>query len=102
MATQIVFNYESMTSAANQIRELAQSYKSAAGKFETDFTNSINGWEGDSHDKMLTFISGPVMDYMGTTVPNLMEALAKLLDENAAQMRKADEEIANNIPQSLG
>jgi len=103
MAAEIRFNYNEMRSAATKIRDLAQNgYKAAATAFESDFNGAIANWEGESHDKMVTFISGPVMDYMGTTVPSLLEALAQLLEDNAAQMEKADQEIADNIPQSLG
>lgn len=98
----IVFRYPEMRAAASNIRGQGQSFKSAAQKFESDFTSAISNWEGDSREKLQSFINGAVMEYIGTTIPNLMESLASLLEANADQMEKADAEIAANIPQSLG
>ena len=98
----IVFNYEKMRETANTIRDIATRYQSAASTLESDFTNAVSSWEGESHDKMVQFISGAVMEYTRETVPKLLNALAELLDENANQMEKADADIGASIPQSLG
>ena len=63
--------------------------------------DAIAGWEGASRDKMSAFITGPVNEYMGTTVPGIVTALAELLKANADQMEQADQQIADNIPASL-
>lgn len=97
----IVFKYEEMRSAVSSIADIAQRYKSASEKFQSDFTAAVAGWEGTSKDKMLSFITGPVNDYMGTTVPDLVNGLSELLAANADQMEKADQQIADNIPTSL-
>ena len=73
-------------------------YKNAASTFSTDFTTAIAGWEGTSKDKMSTFISGTVNTYISETIPDLLNALAELLDANADQMESADEQLAENIP----
>lgn len=98
----IVFKYVEMESAANQIEELAGRYSAAADTFEGDFTGAITQWEGATKDKMTTFISGPVKEYMGVTVPKLLNSLAQLLKDNAKQMQSADDQIAANIPNTLG
>ncbi|MBE6717553.1 MAG: hypothetical protein E7573_11620 [Ruminococcaceae bacterium] len=98
----IVFRYVEMRQAAQDIRDIADRYKSAAETFEADFAGAVANWEGESKDKMLQFISGPVMDYTAKTVPSLVEALAELLDANADQMESADRQIAENIPTTLG
>ncbi len=98
----IVFKYEGMESAATQIDELAGKYASAANTFETDFIGATAQWEGASKEKMNAFISGPVKEYMGTTVPKLLNSLAELLRANATQMQNADQQIADNIPNTLG
>lgn len=98
----IVFKYTEMEQAAGQIDELANQYKGAADTFETDFIAAIGGWEGMSQEKMQAFISGPVKEYMGVTVPKLLNSLADLLRANATQMQNADQQIADNIPTSLG
>lgn len=98
----ITFKYAEMETAAKQIDELATRYASAASTFETDFISSISQWEGASHDKMKMFISGPVKSYMGDTIPKLLSSLAQLLRANAEQMQSADQQIADNIPTTLG
>ena len=98
----IVFKYDEMNTAASQINDLASKYKSAADTFENDFLSAISGWEGDSKDKMSSFISTPVKEYMATTVPKLLTSLADLLQSNISQMQKADQQLADNIPTTLG
>ena len=97
----IVFKYDEMNAAVTQIKDLASQYKSAADTFESDFLSAVSGWEGDSKDKMSSFISGPVKDYMATTVPKLLGALADLLQSNISQMQKADQQLAESIPTTL-
>ena len=94
----IVFKYDEMNTAVTQIKDLASQYRSAAGTFESDFLSAIGSWE----DKMSSFISGPVKEYMDTTVPKLLESLADLLQSNISQTQKADQQIAENIPATLG
>ncbi len=98
----ILFRYPEMTKAAEEITGIATRYKTEAEKFEESFLSAINGWEGDSRDAMQKFISGPVMEYLRDTVPQLLEALSQLLDENATQMKSADTGIAEKIPETLG
>ena len=93
----IVFKYDEMNAAVTQIKDLASQYKSAAGTFESDFLSAIGSWEGDSKDKMSS-----LKEYMDTTVPKLLESLANLLQSNISQMQKADQQIAENIPATLG
>lgn len=98
----IVFKYEEMRSAVEEIKNIAGRYKTAASTLESDFTGAITAWEGASKDKMQQFISGPVMEYTRDTVPKLLESLASLLTANIDQMEKADAQIAENIPTTLG
>ena len=98
----IVFRYVEMRQAAEDIRSIAGRYQSASTSFEKDFIASIANWEGETKEAIQKFISGPVADYTGVTVPKLLEALASLLDENANQMENADHQIAENIPTTLG
>ena len=97
----IVFKYAEMESAATKIEDLATRYKAAADTFETNFVSAVSGWEGASYEKMTAFISGPVKEYTGDTVPKILNSLAELLKANAKQMQSADEQIAANIPSSL-
>jgi len=97
----IIFRYDEMNNAASQISELASKYAAAANTFESDFTGAISQWEGSSQEKMRAFISGPVKEYMGDTVPKILNSLAELLKANATQMQNADQQIADNIPTTL-
>lgn len=94
----IIFNYVEMRKAAADIQNIAAKYKTAGVTFETDFLAAITGWEGDSKTQMEKFIKGSVNEYTQKTVPQLLEALAALLNANADQMEKADNQIAQNIP----
>ena len=101
MADSIVFRYPEMRKAATEVRNIGTSFKNAASTFQSDFAGAVSAWEGESKDKMMNFISNPVNEYLGTTIPELLEALAQLLDFNADQMEKADQQIAEAIPTSL-
>ena len=94
----IVFRYVEMRQAASDIKAIAARYKTAATTLESDFIGAISGWEGESKDAMQKFISGSVMEYTRDTIPQLLEALADLLNANADQMEDADRQIAENIP----
>jgi len=101
MADKIVFRYEAMNSCVQTIRGILEQYKTAAGTFNSDFNAAISEWEGDSKEKMKAFIDGAVNEYLAETIPNIVDALATILEENAKQMKDADEQIAANIPSSL-
>lgn len=94
----IIFRYVEMRNAATEIQNIATKYKAAGATFESDFVAAIGGWEGESKEKMQKFITGTVNEYTQKTVPQLLEALAALLNANADQMEKADNQIAQNIP----
>lgn len=98
----IVYNYTEMRTAASSIKEIAAKYKSAAESFEQSFIDAIAGWEGETRDKMVAFISGPVVEYLRDSVPALIEGYAALLESNANQMEQVDRQIAESIPTSLG
>lgn len=97
----IVFKYDEMRTAVTKIADIATRYKAAADKFQSDFADATNGWEGASKDKLTAFITGPVNEYMGTTVPGMINSLSELLKANADQMEAADQSLADSIPSSL-
>lgn len=98
----IVFKYPEMRKAVEDIAQLAEDYRKAANTFESDFNSAVSNWEGDSKDKLQQFIQGPVMEYMRDTVGSLVDGLSELLSQNADIMEKADQQIAENIPTTLG
>lgn len=98
----IVFRYPEMRSCANNIRQnIISNYTSAANTFQNSFAGATSAWEGESKNKMQAFITGPVNNYMTKTIPEMLEALAALLEFNADSMERADAEIASNIPSEL-
>lgn len=98
----IVFRYPEMRNCASEIKgTIIDGYKGAASTFQNSFAAATSAWEGESKDKMTTFITGPVNEYMTKTIPELLNALAELLEFNATSMENADAEIASNIPTSL-
>ena len=101
MANKIVFRYDSMNNAVTNINNIAEQYKTAASTFQQNFAASTAAWEGESKTKMISFIDGAVMEYLGKSVPEVLTALAELLRVNAETMQKTDAEIAANIPQNF-
>lgn len=97
----IVFKYPEMKQAVSDIADIAERYKTAASKFQTDFSSATSTWEGDSKDKMQSFIQGAVNEYLEKTLVDLVNGLSQLLQQNIDAMEKADSTIAENIPQSL-
>ena len=98
----IIYNYPSMRAAASQIRELANRYKSAADVFEGDFTTAVSDWEGAAKEAVMKYITGPVDGQIADSVPKIINSPDYILEANADQMEAADQQIAANIPQSLG
>ena len=96
-AQKIVYNYEEMATAVQKINEIAASYRTLAATFCKDMDEATTGWEGDSRVAMMNFIKGSVFDYIGKTVPQLVESFAQLLDQNAKQMGNADTQVAQSI-----
>ena len=97
----IVFRYPEMRQVVESINDIAERYTTAANTFEQDYLDATASWEGTSKDKMDQFISGPAMEYMRDTVPQLLQGLSELLGANADQMEGADQQLADNIPSSL-
>ena len=84
----IVFKYDEMRTAATQIADISARYKAASDKFQADFADAVSAWEGASKDKMMMFINGPVNEYMGTTVPGIVNALAEPNPSSGAGIRE--------------
>ena len=94
----IVFRYPEMNAAADQIDALATKYITAATTLESDFVAAMSAGEGASKEKLVSFVKGSVSEYTGTTVPQLLNALANMLRGNAQQMENADQQVADSIP----
>ncbi len=97
----IVYRFDEMRAAAAKIEDISARYKTAAATFQSEFLDATSGWEGASKEKLTAFITGPVNDYMSSTAPSIVQALAALLNADAEQMEKADQAIADNIPDKL-
>lgn len=97
----IVFKYTEMQQCVDNIKEIAVKYRAAATTLQSDFESAINGWEGDTRDKMQQFMGGAVREFTEQNVPGLVDGLAALLQANIDQMKKADQTLAENIPTTL-
>lgn len=97
----IQYQCDDMRKGAEAIRKIANQYRTASKEFETEFLTAIAAWQGQSHERMQDFITGPVNDYLNRTIPDLIEAFAQLLEWNANTMESADEQIASSIPTAL-
>lgn len=105
MAEHIVFDYTNIASCVTAIQNIAERYKTAANKFESDYRAAVTGWSGASKNKMDQFVVGAsdsVLTYMRDSVPALVNGLASMLESNANQMGGTDEQIAESIPATLG
>lgn len=98
----IRFKYAEMNSAVNAINGYAEEYRTAASTFINAISEATSPWEGASKEKFMTLINGDVQEYIGTTVPEVVAALAEMLSENAKQMKETDDAIAESIPANLG
>lgn len=101
MADKIVFDYVKMDAAVTTIKNLANQYISASTTFQTSIASATDGWEGSSKESFMEFITGPINKYMGTDVPNMVNGIATLLENNAKAMQDADKKVADNMPDSL-
>ena len=101
MADKIVYDYQKMNNAVAQIRTIKDNYKNAGVTFNTNFTQNSASWQGESKDKLLQLINGDINTMLTKNIPEYLEALASLLEQNADQMAKADNQIAQSIPPQL-
>ena len=101
MADRIVFNYDKITEVVKKIEAKAKEYETASNDFQKEMASAIANWEGKSKDTFNTYITTKVKQYMGTDIPNMINGIAKLLEENAQAMKDADDQVANNMPTDL-
>lgn len=102
MSQEMRFNYSEMERVSNQItQDIKQNYINAGNKLISDIETAVQQWEGDSKEKLLTLFKTAVNDYLTKSVPEAIQALGTLLAENAKAMKNADDQIANQIPNSL-
>lgn len=102
MDRDIVYDYGKMKDAATNIRNIATDY----GKLGEEFLKAIEGhmssWEGDSKDKFLTLLEGEVRRYIVEEIQKMLNSFAQLLETDADEMKKADEQVAAGIPEGIG
>ncbi len=101
MADKIVFDYEKMNSAVTAIKNLANQYTTASNTLQSALNAATDGWEGSSKASFMQFVNGPVKNFMDTSVPEMVNGIATLLDNNATAMQNADAQVANNMPTKL-
>lgn len=97
----IIFNYPQMQEAAQKIRQYADEYRIAADTLKERIETSTTAWTGASKNRFKAFIDDAVYQYTSRSIPGTVEALAQLLEQNAEQMKKADQELADSLPTAL-
>lgn len=101
MSKGIRFNYVEMQNAAKDIYDIKEKYMNAGNKLVSDLEESTKNWEGKAKEKFIQLVDGDINEYVTTKIPQAIESIAKLLEENAKSMKQADQEIADAIPSSL-
>ena len=101
MPAKIVYNYEEMRNAVTKIQDIAARYEKAGSDFISGFVSATQEWEGESKEKMIRLINGDVNEMLTVEIRKYLEGLATLLSQNIEQMKKADSQIADSIPDQL-
>ena len=97
----IIFNYPQMQASPKEIRQYAEEYRVAANALKEKIEANTAAWTGASKNRFMAFVEGPVYQYTSGSIPATVEALAQLLEQNAEQMKNADQELANSLPTEL-
>lgn len=97
----IIFKYPEMDQAAKQIDNIANNYRQAATNFLMQMDNATMGWTGASREAFMNYVNTTVKDYIENTIPQVVDGLAAMLRANAEQMQSVDEEIAQQIRNSM-
>ena len=98
----IVYRFPEMESAAGEVDGYVNQYKTAATTLKESVLSAIASWEGASKDKFVMFMEGAVHDFLHENIPELVSIVAIQIRESSKHMSDTDNQIAENIPQSLG
>lgn len=99
-ANTIVYNYDEMQKAVTALIKAKQEYTNAANTLKTALGNATNSWTGLSKDKFTT-LSESVYEYLGVSVPGIIEGLISLLENSTNVMAETDSQISQYIPDKL-
>jgi WXG100 family type VII secretion target len=97
----IVYRFEEMRSAAEEIDGYVEDYKSAAQTLQSALDTATANWEGDSKTKFKTYIDGPIYTHLHDKVPEILAIIAAEIRASADNMERTDSEVASGIPSSL-
>lgn len=100
MADTIVYKKKEMNDASDKIKQAHSALQQAGEDFVKKMNTAIASWEGPSKDKFQGCVNS-IDGYVKTELPNLVKALAEMLDNNYVQMNAADENIAQQMPDKL-
>lgn len=100
----IIFKYTGIQDSVTKIEKIAEGYATAGNTLITALNTATVDWKGASKNKFDALLTNPggVKEHITVNIPNAITALADMLTSNAAHMQSADDEIAKNIPDSLG
>lgn len=98
----IVYRFPEMETAASEVDDYANQYKSAAQTLVDSITSATANWEGESKDKFKSFLEGAVYEHIHKNIPQIVGVVAAEIRASSENMSKTDANLADNIPQSLG
>jgi len=101
MSDSIVYRFPEMKSAASDVSDYANQYKTAADTLRDSLLTAVANWEGESKEKFMSFLQGAVYEHIHTIIPQLVDVVSKQIEMSSDNMANTDAEIAYNIPQSL-
>ena len=102
MDRDIVYDYEKMKDAATNIRTIASDYSKLGEEFLRNIGTAIGDWEGESRQKFKALLEGEVRRYIVEEIQKMLNSFAQLLETDADEMKKADEQVAAGIPEGIG
>lgn len=100
----IIFRFADIQNAVKAIKGCAEEYRSAGNNLIAAINDAITDWEGDSKNKFSQLINGEqssVREYACKTIPDYVDGLAEMLDQNAKAMAQADAEVAAKLYASI-
>jgi len=88
---------QSVVTAVDDIRKIADKYKTLGENFVKDLNSAINEMEGATKDALKDFIAKSVSPFVHDQIPVLIGNMADLLEGNRDNFEKVDAQIATSI-----
>jgi uncharacterized protein YukE len=83
--------------AVGEIKTISDSYKSSGQDFFDAIKNAIAPMEGEAKDALDKFFSSVVHDFVVEQLPNAIEGMSNLLEQNRQNFEDVDKQLAESI-----